>query len=181
MTTEEFLALPDDGTERMLIRGRLWEKPMTRRNPQHSYSESRIAYFLWSWLDQQPEPRGEVFDGEVGFRLHRDPDTTVGIDVAYISAELSAATPEKARLIEGIPILAVEILSPSNTYAEVMEKVEDYVAVGVPLTWVVEPVFRTVTIYRPGHEPELLNSRQEQTGDPHLPGFRAPVAALFRK
>ena len=181
MNTEELLALPENGMERDLIRGELREKPMTRRNPQHSYSESKIAQFLWNWLDQQPEPRGEVLDGEVGFRLRRDPDTTVGIDAAYISAELSAATPKNARLIDGIPILAVEILSPSNTYAEVMEKVEDYVAVGVPLTWVVEPVFRTVTIYRPGHEPELLNSLQELTGDPHLPGFRAPVAALFRK
>jgi Uma2 family endonuclease len=62
-----------------------------------------------------------------------------------------------------------------------MEKVKEYLTVGVPLIWVVEPVFRTVTVYRPGQEPELLNSRQELVGDPQLPGFRAPVAALFRK
>jgi Uma2 family endonuclease len=115
MTTEEFLALPDDGTERMLIRGQLWEKPVTRRNPRHGHSESRIAQYLWNWLDLQLEPRGEVFDGEIGFRLRRNPDSTVGIDVAYISAELSAALPEDASLIDGSPVLAVEILSPSNT------------------------------------------------------------------
>ncbi|MBY0522950.1 MAG: Uma2 family endonuclease [Gemmataceae bacterium] len=172
--------MPDDGMERDLIRGQLREKPMTRRNPRHSHSEAKIAYFLWSWLLQQPEPRGEVLDGDAGFRLRRDPDSTVGIDVAYISAELASATPGDAGLIDGIPVLAVEILSPSNTQEEVMEKVQEYLTVGVPLTWVVEPVFRTVTIYRPGHEPELLNSRQELVGDPHLSGFRAPVAALFR-
>lgn len=181
MTTEEFLSLPDDGTERMLIRGRLWEKPMARRNPQHGHSENRIAQHLWNWLDRQPESRGEVFDGEIGFRLRRNPDTTGGIDVAYISAELSAATPEDARLIDSIPVLAVEILSPSNTYEEGMAKVEDDLSVGVPLTWVVEPVFRTVTIYRPGQEPELLNSRQELVVDPQLPGFQVAVAALFRR
>lgn len=181
MTTEEFLALPDDGTERMLIRGRLWEKPMTRHNRRHGRAEGRIAYLLWNWLEQQPEPRGEVLDGDAGFRLSRDPDSTVGIDVAYISAELSAAAPEDASLIDGVPILAVEILSPSNNYDDVTNKVQEYLAVGVLLTWVVDPVFRTVTIYRPGQEPEMLNSRQELTGDPHLPGFRVPVAALFRK
>lgn len=180
MTTEEFLALPDDGTDRMLIRGRLWEKTMTRRNRRHGRSEGKVAYFLWDWLLRQPEPRGEVLDGEAGFRLRRNPDTTVGLDVAYISAELAAATPEEARLVEGIPILAVEILSPSNTQEEVMAKVQDYLAVGLPVTWVLEPVFRTVTLYRPGQEPELLNAQQVLVGDPHLPGLRIPVAELFR-
>jgi hypothetical protein len=36
-----------------------------------------------------------------------------------------------------------------------------------------------VTVYRPGTEPELFNVRQELSGEPHLPGFRVPVARLF--
>ncbi|MEX0702042.1 MAG: hypothetical protein WD069_08095 [Planctomycetales bacterium] len=78
MTAEEFLALPEDGMERMLIRGRLWEKPVTRRNRWHSWIEARIVYLLWDWLESQPKPRGLVHSGEAGFRLHRDPDTFVG-------------------------------------------------------------------------------------------------------
>src|SRR5829696_2645871 len=92
MTTEELLALPQADVERQLIRGELREKRITRRNRRHSRTEANLAYFLGHWLRQQPEPRGEVLDGEAGFRLRRDPDTTVGIDVAYISAELSAST-----------------------------------------------------------------------------------------
>ena len=102
-----------------------------------------------------------------------------GIDLAYVSAELAAATPEDVWLIDGAPTLAVEILSPSNTQEEVTEKVQEYLAVGVALVWVVDPVFRTVQVFRPDAEPELFNSRQELSGEPHLPGFRVAVARLF--
>jgi Uma2 family endonuclease len=181
MSTEELLALPDDGMDRELIRGELREQPMTTRNPRHSRTEAKLAGLLSVWLDQQAEPKGEVLSGEAGFRIRRNPDTKVGIDVAYISPELSAAIPEDAVYVDGVPILAVEILSPTNTQEKVMEKVQEYLDVGVALTWVVEPVFRTVTVYRPDAEPELFNVTQELSADPHLHGFRVPVARIFSK
>jgi Uma2 family endonuclease len=42
-----------------------------------------------------------------------------------------------------------------------------------------DPHDRTVTIYRPDARPQLFNEDQELNGDPHLPGFRVPVARLF--
>src|SRR5262249_31118149 len=122
-TTEQLLALgEDDGVERELIRGQLWEKPMTRRNPAHSGCQSAIACLLQNWLKQQPKPRGRVLSGEAGFRIRSEPDTTVGIDVAIISAELSAKTPRKARLVDGVPLLAVEILSFTDQHEEITAK-----------------------------------------------------------
>jgi len=102
-----------------------------------------------------------------------------GIDVVYISAELAAREPEDTRVIDGIPILAVEILSPSNTIEEVTEKLREYLAVGVPLVWMVDPHFHTVTVYRPGAPPEMFNEAQQLSGEPHLPGFVVPVAKIF--
>src|SRR5262245_28623415 len=93
MTTEQLLALPEDGTDRELIRGELRKRPMTMRNRKHSGIESRVAQFLRNWLDLQAEPRGEVVSGEAGFRLLRNPDTSVGIDAAYISPEVVARSP----------------------------------------------------------------------------------------
>jgi Uma2 family endonuclease len=179
MTTEELLALPEDGVRRELIRGRLKEEPMTVRNHRHSGIEARVTQLLFNWLDGQPEPRGKIVCGEAGFRLRHDPDSTVGVDVAYASAEQLARTPETAVYLEGPPILAVEILSPPDKYEDITEKVQEYLDAGVALVWVVDPVFRTVMIYRPGAEPEFVNVRQELTAEPHLPGFRAAVAALF--
>src|SRR5947209_20626188 len=86
MTTEELLAMPDDGVERWLIRGELREKreevggkPMTIRNRFHSRLTTRVAKFLDNWLDKQPKPRGAVLSGEAGVRLRHDPDTVVGL------------------------------------------------------------------------------------------------------
>lgn len=179
MTTEEMLALPSNGVERWLIRGQLREKPMTVRNRWHSRIMARVAYFLGAWLEQQPEPRGAILCGEAGCRLRRDPDTTVGIDVVYISAELAAREAEETSLIDGVPVLVVEILSPSDTQQQVDEKIDGYLQAGVALVWVIDPHDRTATIYRPGQEPELANVRQELSGDPHLPGFHVAVAQLF--
>ncbi len=46
MTTEEFLALPRNGTSRWLIEGQLREKPMTVRNRTHSRLMATIVYLL---------------------------------------------------------------------------------------------------------------------------------------
>src|SRR6266849_8839900 len=126
MTAEEFLALPSDGVERWLIRGQLREKLMTYRNRWHSRIEAQIVYILKRWLELQALPRGEVYSGEVGCRLSRNPDTIVGIDVAYVSAELAALEPKDTTIIDGVPTLAVEILSPSDKEEEVNEKVDQY-------------------------------------------------------
>src|SRR5258708_1959590 len=107
MTTEELLALPEDGVERELISGQLREREMTRRNPMHSAVEANVARMLGNWSIAAPEPRGRVHSGEAGFRIRRDPDTTVGIDVAYIDAATAARVPKNAALIDGPPVLAV--------------------------------------------------------------------------
>ena len=185
MTTEEFLAIPDeDDVERYLIRGQLREirdTDVTKRNRWHGRTEARIAQLLGQWLDLQPEPRGEIFSGEIGCKLCHDPDSSVGIDVIYVSAEVAMRESDDTTLIDGIPILAVEILSPSTTIEEIDEKTDEYRAVGIPLVWVVDPHDKTVTVYRPGSPAETFNVNHELSGEPHLPGFRVPVARIFSR
>src|SRR5205807_8915415 len=108
LTTEDLLAMPENGMDRWLIRGQLREKPMTVRNRFHSRTMIRIGTLLENWLAAQPEPRGEVLCGEAGVILQRDPNTTVGVDVIYISAEIAAREPKDTTLIDGVPTLAVE-------------------------------------------------------------------------
>jgi Uma2 family endonuclease len=183
MTTEEFLALPDDGVERWLIRGHLRAKSggklMTVRNRFHSRAMVRLAALIESWCSGQPLPRGEVLCGEAGVILSRNPDTIVGVDIVYISAEVAARQSKSTTLVEGVPTLAVEILSPSDTHEEVHEKVADYLRAGVALVWIVDPDDQTVRVYRPDARPELFNADHELSGEPHLPGFRVAVRRLF--
>jgi Uma2 family endonuclease len=132
MTIEEFLKLPDDGVERELTRGELRERgsrETTRRNRRHGRAEATISLVLGAWLWQNPDRAGEIVSGETGFILGRDPATGVGIDVAYVSAEVAAKAPELP-YFEGPPVLAVEILSPSDTQEDIDEKRSLYLESG---------------------------------------------------
>jgi Uma2 family endonuclease len=179
LTGDDLFGLPDDGIEREFIRGQLRERPMTRRNRRHSRTTSRLAHFLELWLDQQTTPKGEILVGDAAFRLRREPETTVGIDVAYVSQELSEQSPDRTFLIEGAPALAAEILSPNDEHKDIVEKVELYLETGVAVVWIVDPDLRNVTVYRPGQQEVLFAAAQELLGDPELPGFRVKVAQLF--
>jgi Uma2 family endonuclease len=183
MTTEEFLALPDDGVERWLVDGELREfprkDPMTVRNRFHSRILALVCAELVNWLRQQPPPRGQVLGGEAGVRLQRDPDLTVGIDVVYVSSDVLVQQTDETTLIDGVPTLAVEILSPNDTVEEINDKLALYRRAQIPLVWLIDPYIRTVTVHAVGNEPVLFNIKQELSAEPHLPGLRVPVARLF--
>jgi Uma2 family endonuclease len=182
MTAEELLAMPDDGVERWLIRGALRENPesdMNRRNPDHSGTMTNVVEFLASWVRRQPAPRGKVYTGDAAFKLRSDSQTLVGIDVAYVSRELRSRTPKGKKIVEGVPVLAVEILSPSDVHSDVSEKIQEYLDVGVSLVWLIDPDFETVSAFTPNAEPRLFSRGQTLTAEPHLPGFSVRVAELF--
>lgn len=115
--------------------------------------------------------------GDAGFRLNSD--RAVGVDVAYISPELASATPLSNAIYDGHPTLAVEVLSPSGRQDDIDDKIAAYLEAGVPRVWVIQHRFETVTVYRPDGPPRLYNIDDEIDAEPHLPGFRAPVAAIF--
>jgi Uma2 family endonuclease len=179
MTSEELLALPDDGIDRELICGELREYPVTTRGAPHCLVMGKLSHLLHAWLGQQPQPRGKIYVGDIRVRIRRNPDTFVGVDIAYISADLAAQTAKAATFIDGVPVLAIEILSPSDTVDGVAEKVHAYLDAGVPLVWEVSPFYEAVTVHRPGLPPELFNITQDLAAEPHLPGFRVPVAEVF--
>jgi hypothetical protein len=115
LTSEELLALPDDDEiARELFRGELREAPMTKRSVGHSKAVSTVSAVLTQWCNQRRGLRGMVVGGEAACRIRRDPDTTIGVDVAqYVAPDLAARTAKKARFVDGAPVLAVEVLSPS--------------------------------------------------------------------
>ncbi|MFO0811253.1 MAG: Uma2 family endonuclease [Gemmataceae bacterium] len=187
MTTDDLLAMPDDGIERWLVDGELrerhpdvkGERPMTIRNRHHSRTTMLVGHVLLEWVERQSEPRGQVVGGEAGVRLVQDPDTTVGVDVAYITAEVAARQTEEVTIIDGVPTLVAEILSPNDTQEDIHEKIDKYLQAGVALVWILDPADHTVRVYRPDARPQLFNDEQELAAEPHLAGFRVPVARLF--
>jgi Uma2 family endonuclease len=180
MTSDDLFALPPNKKiDRWLFRGELRESKVTKRNPHHSGATATIARLFGNWLVTQPKPRGKVYDGEAYFRIRKDPDTNVGIDVAIATAEQRAAIKKKSSYVDGPPVIAVEVLSPNDKQKEIDEAIEEYLECGVKVVWIVDPADETVTVYRPGRPPELFNATQEVSGDPDLPGFHCRVAEIF--
>ena len=178
MTVDEFISLPDDGVNRMLIDGELWELGMTLRSHLHGEVAGNIAVCVGNWSKAQPIPRGKMSIGDVGFRLAPDDDTMVGPDVAYASAELVGRTTNQMAFYDGSPILAVEVLSRSDTIETIITKIRKYLQAGV-VVWEVDPAFQLVRVHRPDLPVESYNTTQELVGDPYLPGFRVAMAEFF--
>jgi Uma2 family endonuclease len=181
MTTEQLLALPDDGKERWLIRGSMRESDPRRRYRTHDRAQANVSYVLRRWADTRPDAGGTVLVREVVMRMSHDPDTAIGADIAYLERAVPHAEGGFHAIIDAVPILAVQILCPSDTRGEINEKIRVLLNAGVRLVWNVDLKFRTVTSYRSYAEPELFNVTQSISADPHLPGFNVAVADVFSR
>jgi Uma2 family endonuclease len=179
MTADEFLELPDNGRDRFLIRGQLWETGVTYRNVYHSSVMVQLGYLLTEWLHSQEQISAKVVGGDAGFRLRPDPGTIVGIDVAIVSRNQAYYRHKNRVVFDGPPLLAVEILSPSDRQREIEAKVDEYLDVRVPLVWIVDPHFRTVTVHCAGAKPRMFASDDELSAEPVLPGLQIPVSRIF--
>jgi len=144
MTADELLHQQDDGFRYELFRGEL--KQMAPASHEHG----RIAINVSTPLDQHARANnlGRVYAAETGFKIRSDPDTVRAPDVAFVSQERLEQTGPVKGYWPGAPDLVVEIISPNDIYAEVEEKVFDWLEAGARLVIVVNPRKRAVTVYR---------------------------------
>ena len=180
MTSEDLFALPHSKrVTRWLYRGELREAKVTKRNPSHSAATAKLSAILGIWLQTLPKPRGRVYDGEAYFRIRKDPETNVGVDVALSTAEQAAKTKKTASFVEGPPVLAIEVLSPNDKLKDINEAIVEYLDCGTKQVWIVDPYLETVTVHQAGREPALYTLSQTLPGGDDLPGFSCPVADIF--
>lgn len=179
VTTNDILSMPENGMDRWLIAGEIRERPMTIRNRFHSRITAKLCVLPGQWLERQKDFKGILYNGEVGVRLSRDPDTTVGIDIAVFSKYVIDQQAANSTIIDGVPLLAVEVLSPSDSTQEIHEKIEAYLEAQVKAVWIINPYDKTVRIYSPDSSPESVNELQELSGEKALPGFRVAVKSIF--
>jgi Uma2 family endonuclease len=102
-------------------------------------------------------------------------------DVAYVSYDRWSRQRRVPRTQAWpvVPELAVEVISPSNTFEEVVNKVHEYFHAGVQHVWVVAPPQQQVYVYQSPSHIRVLNVQDELTGDPFLPGFSLRLSELF--
>jgi Uma2 family endonuclease len=173
MTGEELFALGDIGRAE-LVKGELVR--MAPTGHAHGYIEFNFGGILYAFVRGQK--LGRVLGGEVGIYTQRDPDTVRGADVAFISNERLAQVQSQSYL-DVAPELIIEIMSPEDRWSDVMEKLEEYFAIGVQVIWVADPRRQQVYVYRSLTQVERLTVEDVLSGGDLLPGFQVSVAELF--
>jgi Uma2 family endonuclease len=116
---------------------------------------------------------------EVGFVLARQPDTVRAPDVAFLRTDRLPAADRATRFIEGAPDLAIEVVSPDDRAWEIGEKVEEYLASGTRLVWVVDPRNRHVVVHTPDRIAHVLRAGDALDGADVVPGCRLGLDDLF--
>jgi Uma2 family endonuclease len=175
MTAEELLRRPDDGFRYELIRGELIQ--MSPSGSEHVVIIAELAARLRNQV--KANKLGIVFGAEGGFLIGRDPDTVRAPDIAFVRRERIPADGIPKGYWPGAPDLAVEVLSPGDRVSEVDEKVGMWLAAGTLMVWVVNPRWRSVTIYRSAREIRVLTEDEMLDGADVVPGFRCPVRDIF--
>ena len=168
MTLEEFLENDLEGYE--YIQGEL----IAMSPPSMVHGE--ISINIIRYLDRHvyKHQLGRLYTAETTFELG---DRVVKPDVAFISTERLPENREKGSPVP--PDLAVEVVSPSDKQYDVTEKALAYLKAGTLLVWVIEPVAKTVMVYRSETDFTLLSCEDTLTGEDVVPGFACPVVQLF--
>jgi Uma2 family endonuclease len=122
---------------------------------------------------------GLVFGADTGFKIASNPDTVRAPDFAFVRRERIPEGGIPRGFWPGAPDLAVEVISPSDTYSEVEEKVNDWLSAGTRMVLVLNPRTHTVTAYTSPTDVVRLTASDTLSGGEVLPGFTCRVSELF--
>lgn len=138
---------------------------------------SEINFMLRQWA--RHDNRGIAFDSSTGFILPngamRAPDASWILRSRL--AELTAH--QKQKFLPLGPDFVVELRSPSDRLSDLQAKMDEYIANGARLGWLIDPISGEVHVYRPDQAPAVLAGPAAISGDPVLPGFVLDLTLIW--
>lgn len=173
-TPEELLSMPD-GQHYELVDGELVEK---NTGTEASWIGGELFGRLRDWNNQARA--GWILPADASYQCFPDdPSRVRRPDASFIRF---GRLPQE-RIPEGhtpvAPDLAVEVVSPNDTFSDVRAKVREYLRAGVRAVWIVDTRTRSVEVERPSGASAWLQEEDELADEELLPGFRCPVRDLF--
>jgi len=139
--------------------------------------ESEVGTELAIWA--RTDGRGKYYGSNTGFKL---PDSSVrAADAAWVSwNRWNALTAEqRAGFARLCPDFVVEVRSETDRLRPLQEKMEMWIANGAEVAWLIDPIEKAVTIYRPGDEPEHLAHPTSVQGTGPIAGFELVMARIW--
>ena len=176
LTVDGLLALYRDGHE-----GELWEGEFVEVSPNGG-PHGWVARRLHNAIDAHANRLGvgEAWGTEAGFILHLSADTIVGPDVSVVPAAYAASMSlDDEGFHDVLPLLVIEVKSPSDREPAMAKKLTMYLDAGIPEVWWVRPRQRTVTRHWPDRDPVVHGHGDAIDDVEALPGFSIAVDDLF--
>ncbi len=173
ITADDLLKMGDIG-RCDLIYGELIVMSLT--GAEHGVVAMRLGAFLNAFVTQHGI--GVVFAAETGFKIASSPDLVRAPDASYVRKDRLAGGLTKG-YFDGVPDLAVEVLSPDDRMREVAEKIAMWLAHGTQVVWEADPRTMTVIIHRVGQPPQRLGIDDTLREVSLLAGFELPLSKVF--
>ena len=177
-TEDELQALPEDGFIHEVVDGELV------MSPKNSFEHENIVGRLFAAMHafNRQHRLGVVRGSSTGYWMQnrncRAPDISF-IPIARL--EKLGFKPSSRQFFPGAPDLAVDVLSPNNSRAEIQARPRDFFTSGTQLAWVVDPKTQSVEVCHSLTSRNLIGPGGELDGEHLLPGFRYPISDLFKE
>lgn len=143
-----------------------------------SFTESQVEYQLTAWA--RKDGRGIVLGPTAGITL---PDGSVlSPDACWVPIETWRLIPPKKRekFAPLVPPFVIELRSRTDRKKDLHEKMLAYLRNGVELGWLIDPLSRTVNIYKPGQDqPTELNDPERVIGEGPVTGFVLDLKHIY--
>jgi Uma2 family endonuclease len=177
ITADEFAQMSFDGPVE-LIRGEIVE--MTRPGGVHGVTCLNVAMATEIWA-RAPKRSGKWTSviNDSGVVTKRDPDTVRGPDVFVLRRDRLPGGKIPIGNFPIAPEVCIEVRSPHDRWPEIIQKVGEYLAIGVQEIWVIDPDTRRVHVYFADTEPDVLEVGATLRSRA-LPEFECPVEEFFR-
>ena len=173
LTVEEFdriAALPENADKRLeFIGGEIIDVVTNNYN-----SEIAATILAEIKVYAKTHDLGRVTGADGGYKVSGERYIP---DVAFISKSKQPASSHEA-YNSNAPDLAVEVVSPTDSTKEILDKVANYLAAGT-VVWLIYPDKRQAKIYEPGQPVKTIIAEGVLDGGSVLPGFKLPLKDVF--
>ncbi len=175
VTADEFFQIPDDGLRRELVDGEV--RVMSPAGHPHGDIAMQVGWRLAAHVTTHA--LGKVYAAETGFRIASNPDTVLAPDASFVRLERVQPLQGTEGLFPGAPDLAVEVVSPRDSFADVEDKVSRWLDAGCHVVVVVNPRNRFTWVYRSGSEPVRLTENDVLDVSDVVPGWTLSLREVF--
>jgi len=136
-----------------------------------------LVVFFGSWA--KADGSGVGFDSSTAFKLPNGANRSP--DVAWVKlSRWNALTAEQRRGFPPVcPDFVVELRSHTDSLSALQDKMQEYIANGAQLGWLIDPIGKKVYVYRPQTEVECLENPASISGGELLEGFTLDLAEVW--